>query len=87
MNQEVTQKKSGALATNLFEADAGAGTQNIKQEDLKILAQVNPGAWIQLENIVLKRQQQELMNQIKIMGTEKIKESKNGVVETKEKVK
>jgi|LULZ01.1.fsa_nt_gb allophanate hydrolase subunit 2 len=60
---------------------------NIKQEDLKILAQVNPGAWIQLENIVLKRQQQELMNQIKIMGTEKIKESKNGVVETKEKVK
>ena len=52
---------------------------NIKQEDLKILAQVNPGAWIQLENIVLKRQQQELMNQIKIMGTEKIKESKNGV--------
>ena len=60
---------------------------NIKQEDLKMLAQVNPGAWIQLENIVLKRQQQELMNQIKIMGTEKTKESKNGVVETKEKVK
>ena len=53
---------------------------NIKQEDLKILAQVNPGAWIQLENIVLKRQQQELMNQIQIMGTEKTEESNNGVV-------
>tara|TARA_R100000306_G_C4322206_1_gene115732 strand:+ start:186 stop:395 length:210 start_codon:yes stop_codon:yes gene_type:complete len=53
---------------------------NIKQEDLKILAQVNPGAWIQLENIVLKRQQQELMNQIQIMGTEKVQESNNGVV-------
>ena len=47
MNQEVTQKKSGALATNLFEADAGAGTQNIKQEDLalpflKVLGQLSP---------------------------------------------
>jgi len=47
MNQEVTQKKSGALATNVFEADAGAGTQNIKQEDLalpflKVLGQLSP---------------------------------------------
>ena len=53
---------------------------NIKQEDLKILAQVNPGAWIQLENIVLKREQIELKNQIQLMGTEKVQESNNGVV-------
>ena len=46
MNQ-VTEKKEGALATNLFEADANQGTQNISQEDialpfLKILGQLSP---------------------------------------------
>ena len=55
-------------------------TINIKHEDIKILSQINPGAYIQLENITLKRQQQELMNQIQIMGTEKTEESNNGVV-------
>ena len=46
MNQ-VTTKKEGALQTNLFEADANEGTQNISQEDLalpflKILGQLSP---------------------------------------------
>jgi hypothetical protein len=46
MNQ-VTTKKEGALAVNLFEADANQGTQNISQEDLalpflKILGQLSP---------------------------------------------
>tara|TARA_Y100001951_G_scaffold28333_1_gene22110 strand:+ start:27 stop:158 length:132 start_codon:yes stop_codon:yes gene_type:complete len=34
--QEVTKKEEGALAINLFEADANQGTQNIKQEDLAL---------------------------------------------------
>ena len=46
MNQ-VTTKKEGALATNLFEADANQGAQNISQEDLalpflKVLGQLSP---------------------------------------------
>jgi hypothetical protein len=46
MNQ-VTTKKEGALAVNLFEADANQGAQNIAQEDLalpflKILGQLSP---------------------------------------------
>ena len=46
MNQ-VTEKKEGALAVNLFEADAQQGTQNISQEDLalpflKVLGQLSP---------------------------------------------
>ena len=46
MNQVAT-KKGGALATNLFEADANQGAQNISQEDLalpflKILGQLSP---------------------------------------------
>ena len=35
MNQ-VTEKKEGALAVNLFEADANQGAQNISQEDLAL---------------------------------------------------
>ena len=46
MNQAAT-KKEGALATNLFEADANKGAQNISQEDLalpflKVLGQLSP---------------------------------------------
>ena len=46
MNQ-VTEKKEGALAVNMFEADANQGAQNISQEDLalpflKILGQLSP---------------------------------------------
>ena len=46
MNQVAT-KKEGALATNLFEADANQGSQNISQEDLalpflKVLGQLSP---------------------------------------------
>ena len=46
MNQVAT-KKEGALSTNLFEADANQGAQNISQEDLalpflKILGQLSP---------------------------------------------
>ena len=46
MNQVAT-KKEGALATNLFEADANQGAQNISQEDLalpflKVLGQLSP---------------------------------------------
>ena len=46
MNQVAT-KKEGALAVNLFEADANQGAQNISQEDLalpflKILGQLSP---------------------------------------------
>ena len=35
MNQ-VANKKEGALATNLFEADANQGAQNMSQEDLAL---------------------------------------------------
>ena len=46
MNQVAT-KKEGALSTNLFEADANKGSQNITQEDLalpflKVLGQLSP---------------------------------------------
>ena len=46
MNQ-IANKKEGALATNLFEADANQGAQNISQADLalpflKILVQLSP---------------------------------------------
>ena len=46
MNQVAT-KKEGALATNMFAADANMGAQNISQEDLalpflKILGQLSP---------------------------------------------
>ena len=46
MNQ-VAEKKEGALAVNLFEADAQQGSQNISQEDLalpflKVLGQLSP---------------------------------------------
>ena len=46
MNQVAT-KKEGALATNIFEADADKGAQNISQEDLalpflKVLGQLSP---------------------------------------------
>ncbi|BCV06270.1 MAG: hypothetical protein CM15mV129_370 [uncultured marine virus] len=46
MNQ-VTTKKEGALAVNIFEADANQGSQNISQEDLalpflKVLGQLSP---------------------------------------------
>ena len=46
MNQ-VAEKKEGALALNVFEADANQGAQNISQEDLalpflKILGQLSP---------------------------------------------
>ena len=46
MNQVAT-KKEGALAVNMFEADANKGAQNISQEDLalpflKILGQLSP---------------------------------------------
>jgi hypothetical protein len=44
---DVTTKKEGALAINMFEADANQGTQNISQEDLalpflKVLGQLSP---------------------------------------------
>ena len=50
MNQETSiakRENAGALATNLFEADANAGAQNISQEDLalpflKVLGQLSP---------------------------------------------
>ena len=50
MNQEANiakRDKAGALATNVFEADANAGSQNITQEDLalpflKVLGQLSP---------------------------------------------
>ena len=43
----VTKKEEGALAANMFEADANSGSQNIKQEDLalpflKVLGQLSP---------------------------------------------
>jgi len=47
MNEVTTKAKAGALATNLFEADANAGGENISQEDLalpflKVLGQLSP---------------------------------------------
>ena len=50
MNKETQiakRENAGALATNIFEADAGAGSQNMTQEDLalpflKVLGQLSP---------------------------------------------
>ena len=47
MNQVQKKEEAGALSTNLFEADANAGSQNITQEDLalpflKVLGQLSP---------------------------------------------
>ena len=47
MNQVVKKQNAGALSSNMFEADAAAGSQNIKQEDLalpflKVLGQLSP---------------------------------------------
>ena len=46
MNQ-VTKKEEGALAVNIFEADADKGSQNMTQDDLalpflKVLGQLSP---------------------------------------------
>ena len=45
--QIAKRENAGALATNVFEADAGQGIANIKQEDLalpflKVLGQLSP---------------------------------------------
>ena len=45
--QVAKRENAGALATNVFEADAGQGIANIKQEDLalpflKVLGQLSP---------------------------------------------
>ena len=45
--KEVVKKEEGALAINMFEADADKGTQNITQEDLalpflKVLMPLSP---------------------------------------------
>lgn len=58
---------------------------NIEHEDIRILSQINPAAYMQLENIALKREREKLMNQIQVLGPKE--ESKNGVVSDKEKVK
>jgi len=47
MNQVAKKEKAGALSSNIFEADANAGSQNISQEDLalpflKVLGQLSP---------------------------------------------
>ena len=47
MNQVQKKEEAGALSTNLFEADANAGSQNMTQEDLalpflKVLGQLSP---------------------------------------------
>ena len=47
MNQVQIKEEAGALSTNLFEADANAGSQNMTQEDLalpflKVLGQLSP---------------------------------------------
>jgi hypothetical protein len=36
MNQIAKKENAGALAVNLFEADAHAGTQNMSREDLAL---------------------------------------------------
>ena len=47
MNNVIKKEKAGALAPNVFEADANAGGENISQEDLalpflKVLGQLSP---------------------------------------------
>ena len=47
MNQVQKKEEAGALSTNIFEADANAGSQNMMQEDLalpflKVLGQLSP---------------------------------------------
>jgi len=47
MNNVIKKEQAGALAANLFEADADKGSQNMTQEDLalpflKVLAQLSP---------------------------------------------
>ena len=36
MNQVIKKEEAGALATNMFEADANAGVENMSQEDLAL---------------------------------------------------
>jgi hypothetical protein len=47
MSEVAKKENAGALAINLFEADANAGSQNMSQEDLalpflKVLGQLSP---------------------------------------------
>ena len=47
MNQVANKEEAGALATNMFEADADKGSQNMTQDDLalpflKVLGQLSP---------------------------------------------
>ena len=47
MNQVIKKEEAGALATNMFEADANHGIENMSQEDLalpflKVLGQLSP---------------------------------------------
>ena len=47
MNNVIKKEQAGALAANLFEADADKGSQNMTQEDLalpflKVLGQLSP---------------------------------------------
>jgi hypothetical protein len=47
MNQVIKKEEAGALALNIFEADADKGVENMSQEDialpfLKVLGQLSP---------------------------------------------
>ena len=83
MNKEqriMKHEKTGALATNMFEADAGAGSQNITQEDLalpflKVLGQLSPEVNKQNAKFINGAEAGMIVNSV----TKKIYDGKKGI--------
>jgi len=83
MNKETQiakRENAGALATNVFEADAGAGSQNITQEDLalpflKVLGQLSPEVNKQNAKFINGAEAGMIVNSV----TKKIYDGKKGI--------
>jgi len=83
MNKEqriMKHEKAGALATNIFEADAGAGSQNITQEDLalpflKVLGQLSPEVNKQNANFINGAEPGMIVNSV----TKELYDGKKGI--------
>ena len=83
MNKETQiakRENTGALATNVFEADAGAGSQNITQEDLalpflKVLGQLSPEVNKQNAKFINGAEPGMIVNSV----TKKIYDGKKGI--------
>ena len=83
MNKETSiakRENAGPLATNVFEADAGAGSQNITQEDLalpflKVLGQLSPEVNKQNAKFINGAEAGMIVNSV----TKKIYDGKKGI--------